>query len=319
MARRKKGRPVHGWLVLDKPYDVGSTEAVSRLRWFAGAQKAGHAGTLDPLATGLLPIAFGEATKTVPYVQDGLKTYRFTARWGEATSTDDTEGEVIARSGVRPTPAEIEAALPALTGTIQQRPPAFSAIKVGGERAYDLARDGEDVKLEARPIDVDSFRLVEARGDEAVLEAVTGKGAYVRALVRDLAERLGTVGHVTRLRRTRVGPFTEADMVTMEAVTGHPASERLGPEHRDEDRFDAALIGTAEGMREHPQAVIDGTAANRLRHGQEALLAPPAARAVRGDQAGEAYPVLALEHGGGPVAICRLDGLKLVPVKVLVF
>ena len=319
MARRKKGRPVHGWLVLDKPYDYGSTEAVSRLRWFAGAQKAGHAGTLDPLATGLLPIAFGEATKTVPYVQEGLKTYRFTARWGEATSTDDTEGEVTARSDVHPDAEAIEAALPAFTGTIQQRPPAFSAIKVDGERAYDLARDGAAVELEARPITVESFRLVEAREGEAVLEAVTGKGAYVRALVRDLAEALGTVGHVSALRRTRVGPFGEADMVTMEAVTGHPAAERLGTEHRDEARFDAALIGTAEGMRDRPRAVIDGTAANRLRHGQEALLAPPDAKAVRGDRAGEVEPVLAVERGGAPVAICRLDGLKLVPLKVLVF
>ena len=319
MARRKKGRPVHGWLVLDKPYDYGSTEAVSRLRWFAGARKAGHAGTLDPLATGLLPIAFGEATKTVPYVQDGQKTYRFTARWGEATSTDDTEGEVTARSDVRPTAARIEAALPAFTGTIQQRPPAYSAIKVDGERAYDLARDGAAVELAARPTRIDSFRLIETREDEAVLEAVTGKGAYVRALVRDLAEALGTAGHVTQLRRTRVGPFGEEDMVTMEAVTGHPASERLSAEHRDEARFDAALIGTAEGMREHAQTVIDGTAANRLRHGQEALLAPPAAKAVRGEAAGEVEPVLAVEHRGGPVAICRLDGLKLVPVKVLVF
>ena len=319
MARRKKGRPVHGWLVLDKPYDYGSTEAVSRLRWFAGAQKAGHAGTLDPLATGLLPIAFGEATKTVPYVQDGQKTYRFTARWGEATSTDDTEGEVTARSYVRPTAGQIEAALPAFTGTIQQRPPAYSAIKVDGERAYDLARDGEAVELAPRPTRIDSFRLIEARGNEAVLEAVTGKGAYVRALVRDLAEALGTVGHVTQLRRTRVGPFGEEDMVTMEAVTGHPATVRLTAEHRDPDRFDAALIGTAAGMREHAQAVIDGTAATRLRHGQEALLAPPAAKAVRGEAVGEVEPVLAVEHRGGPVAICRLDGLKLVPLKVLVF
>lgn len=319
MARRKKGRPIHGWLILDKPYDVGSTEAVSRMRWFAGAQKAGHAGTLDPLATGLLPIAFGEATKTVPFVQDAKKTYRFTAKWGASTTTDDTEGEVVAISDVRPTRDDIEAALPRFIGEIMQRPPAFSAIKVDGERAYDLARDGEIVDLPERPITVDSFRLIEATEDEAVLEAVTGKGAYVRALVRDLAEALGTVGHVTALRRTRVGPFGEEDMVTMEAVTGRPPTDRLGPDDRDPDRFDAALIGTGEGLRGHPQAVIDGTAAHRLRHGQEALLAPPAAKAVRGEAAGDIEPVLATEHRGGPVAICRLEGLKLVPLKVLVF
>ena len=316
MARRKKGRPIHGWLVLDKPYDMGSTEAVSRLRWFAQAQKAGHAGTLDPLATGLLPIAFGEATKTVPYVQDGLKTYRFTARWGEARDTDDTEGKVTARSDARPDAQAIQDALPRFTGVIRQRPPAFSAIKVAGERAYDLAREGEAVTLPEREVTVHRLTLIEAREDEAVLEAVTGKGTYVRSLVRDLAEALGTVGHVGQLRRTAVGPFGEDDMVTMEAVTGRPGDVRLAPEDRDEARFDAHLLGTHEAFRDQAQAIVDQAQAHRLRHGQEALLAPQDAKAVRGDRAGEIEPVLAVQ-GGEAVAICRLDGLKLAPIKVL--
>ena len=316
MARRKKGRPVSGWLILDKPYDLGSTEAVSKLRWFAGAQKAGHAGTLDPLATGLLPIAFGEATKTVPYVQDGLKTYRFTARWGEGRDTDDTEGKVTARSDARPDAQAISDALPRFTGRIRQRPPAFSAIKVAGERAYDLARDGEAVDLPEREVEVHALRLIEASRDEAVLEAVTGKGTYVRSIVRDLACALGTVGHVGALRRTRVGPFGEADMVTMEDVTGRAGDVRLSPEDRDEGRFDAHLLGTHEAFRDQAQAIVDGTQAHRLRHGQSALLPPPDAKAVRGGEAGEIEPVLAT-HGGEAVAICRLDGLTLAPIKVL--
>ena len=316
MARRKKGRPVSGWLILDKPYDLGSTEAVSKLRWFAGAQKAGHAGTLDPLATGLLPIAFGEATKTVPYVQDGLKTYRFTARWGEARDTDDTEGKAIGHSDVRPERAAIEAVLPRFTGTIRQRPPAFSAIKVQGERAYDLARDGEAVELAEREVEAHELRLLRADRDEAEFEAVTGKGTYVRSIVRDMAEALGTLGHVGSLRRTRVGPFGEDDMVSFEAVTGRPGDVRLAPEDRDEARFDAALIGTHEAFREEAQAIVDQGQVHRLTHGQEALLNPQDAKAVRGDEAGEIEPVLAT-HGGEAVAICRLDGLKLRPIKVL--
>ncbi len=315
MGRRKKGRKLSGWLVLDKPYDFGSTEAVSRLRWFAGAQKAGHAGTLDPLATGILPIAFGEATKTVPYVQDGRKTYRFTARWGLATTTDDTEGEVTRRSDVRPDRAGIEAVLPEFTGIISQRPPAFSAIKVDGARAYDLARDGEDIVLEARDIEVDRLTLLEADEDEAVFEAVTGKGTYVRALVRDIAERLGTCGHVTALRRTAVGPFTEEDAVTMEEATGHPASIKLAPADRDEARIDSVLIGTGEGLREHPQAPVTPQDAFRMRHGQDAVLPPVQAKAVRGDLSGDIEPVLATLDGE-PVAICRLEGLRLQPIKV---
>ncbi|MFZ5616154.1 MAG: tRNA pseudouridine(55) synthase TruB [Pseudomonadota bacterium] len=304
--RRKKGRPVNGWIILDKPYDFGSTEAVSKLKWLFQAQKAGHAGTLDPLATGVLPIAFGEATKTVPYVMDATKRYRFTAKWGEATATDDREGEVIARSEHRPTRAEIEAVLPQFTGTIEQVPPQFSAVKVGGERAYDLAREGETVALEAREIDIHELTFVDVPdADHAVFEAVTGKGAYVRALVRDMARALGTEGHVSELRRTAVGPFRAEDGVTIAALEAMES-----PEARDEALLpiDAALAGL-------PAASIGGPEAEKLKRGQPAVISPATAKGVRGGEAGTIPAVLASLHGEA-VAICELDGLKLKPLRV---
>jgi tRNA pseudouridine55 synthase len=304
--RRKKGRPVSGWIVLDKPYDFGSTEAVSKLKWLYQAQKAGHAGTLDPLATGVLPIAFGEATKTVSYVMDGAKTYRFTAKWGEATTTDDREGEVIARSERRPTRAAIEAALPRYVGTIEQVPPQFSAVKIGGERAYDLAREGEAVALKARTIEVHDFKLLDIPdADHAVFEATTGKGAYVRALVRDLARALGTEGHVSALRRTAVGPFRAEDSVTIEAL------ERLeAPEARD-----AVLLPVDAALAGLPQAAVGGPEAEKLKRGQPAVISPATAKGVRGGEAGLIPAVLASLHGEA-VAICELDGLKLKPLRV---
>ncbi|MEO1042248.1 MAG: tRNA pseudouridine(55) synthase TruB [Pseudomonadota bacterium] len=316
MARRKKGRRVHGWLILDKPYDYGSTEAVSRMKWFGEAQKAGHAGTLDPLATGILPIAFGEATKTVPFVQDGAKTYRFTARWGERTSTDDREGEVVEKSKARPTREAIEAALPAFVGEIKQRPPAFSAILINGERAYDLAREGETPELKEREVLIDRFDLVDQPDqDHAVFEAVVGKGTYVRALVRDLAEALGTVAHVSQLRRTRVGPFGEGDAVTMEDVTGHAASERIGADARDHDRFDDCLIPLSDAMADHPKEKVSLGEANRLRAGQGIVLAPPRAKTLRAGERGALCTVL-VEDDQGAVALCKLEGLTLAPTKV---
>jgi tRNA pseudouridine55 synthase len=219
MARRKKGNPVHGWLVLDKPAGMTSTQAVGTVRRAFRAQKAGHAGTLDPLATGILPIALGEATKTVPYAVDGQKEYRFTVRWGIETDTDDAEGRTVATGDARPERAAIEALLPSFTGEILQTPPAFSAVKVAGERAYDLARAGEAVELEARPVRIDSLTLVDTPDrDTAVFEAACGKGTYVRALARDMGRALGCYGHVVALRRTRVAAFTEADAVTMDGL-----------------------------------------------------------------------------------------------------
>jgi tRNA pseudouridine55 synthase len=210
MARRKKGNPVHGWVVLDKPIGMTSTQAVGAVRRLFEAQKAGHAGTLDPLATGILPIALGEATKTVPFAVDGEKAYRFTVRFGAETDTDDAEGKVVRTSGVLPTLEDIENVLPDFTGEISQVPPAFSAIKIDGNRAYDLARAGETVELEPRWIVVEDLRLVDMPdASTAVLEAECGKGTYVRALARDIGRTVGSAAHVIALRRTRVGPFHE--------------------------------------------------------------------------------------------------------------
>ncbi len=304
--RRKKGRPVSGWLILDKAYDMGSTDAVSKVKWLFQAQKAGHAGTLDPLATGVLPIAFGEATKTVPYITNAEKRYRFTARWGASTATDDAEGEVIASSDKRPRAEEIEAVLGDFTGEIEQIPPQFSAVKIGGERAYDIARDGEEVKLKPRLIMVHELSIVETlSADETVFEAVTGKGAYVRALVRDMARTLGTEGHVSALRRLAVGPFSAEDGVTIEQLEALTLLE---------DR-DALLTPLAAALQDIPQAAIDGPQADRLRRGQAAVISPPVAKGVRGEAAGVIPAVLAVCHDD-PVAICALDGLKLKPARV---
>ncbi len=265
MGRRKKGDDVSGWVVLDKPDDMTSTHAVSAIRRIFNAQKAGHAGTLDPLASGILPIALGEATKTVPWLMEAQKTYLFTIKWGVSTDTQDREGKEIATSAVRPTPEAICAALPAFIGDIQQVPPQFSAVKVDGERAYDLARSGETVELEARQVTVYEAELVETEGDDlATFRFRSGKGFYIRALVRDLAAKLGAEGHVWRLRRTAVGPFTEADSVTLDALVdlGHKgaASERLKP------------VETA--LDDIPALAINGEDAFKLRQGRPIVLLP---------------------------------------------
>ncbi len=214
VQHKREKRDVHGWIILDKPVGMTSTHAVAVIKRLFKARRAGHAGTLDPLASGLLPLALGEATKTVPFVMDGRKRYRFTVRWGEERDTDDAEGRIIGTSAERPTVDAINACLPAFTGTIAQVPPKYSAIKIEGERAYDLARSGEDVVLEARPVDIHGLALVEVPdADTAVFEAECGKGTYVSALARDMGRQMGCLGHVTALRRAQVGPFTERDMI----------------------------------------------------------------------------------------------------------
>lgn len=258
---KTKKRAISGWVVLNKPYDFTSTQAVGKVRWLLSAAKAGHAGTLDPLATGILPIALGEATKAVPQVQEGTKVYRFAIGWGRATSTDDSEGEVIATSDVRPEAAALNAVLPRFTGTIMQRPPAFSAIKVDGERAYDLARAGETVELAARPIDIDEITLVSHGADESVLEVTCGKGTYVRSLARDIAEALGTVGHVTRLHRAAVGPFSDADAVTIEQLEAVEGAER-----------DALLKPVSAGLADIEEIRLDAGQATAVSHGNPVLL-----------------------------------------------
>jgi tRNA pseudouridine55 synthase len=293
MASRKKGREVSGWICLDKSVGQTSTMAVAIVRRLFGAQKAGHAGTLDPLASGALPIALGEATKTVPFVQDGAKLYRFTVEWGAETDTDDAEGKVVATSGVRPEAAAIAAVLPRFTGEIMQRPPAFSAIKIDGERAYDLARDGEAVVLEERPVSVHRLSLVATPDpDHALFEAECGKGTYVRSLARDIGRALGTHGHVVALRRVSVGPFDEAAMVTLAALEA--AKESGG-----EPALDALLMPIGAALAGLPQLTLTANDAFRLRSGQSVLL--------RGRDA----PVLS-----GPAhAVCRGESVAIGDVE----
>lgn len=306
MSRRKKGQKVDGWIILDKPIGITSTQAVNIVRRLFDAQKAGHGGTLDPLATGILPIALGEATKTVPYVMEGAKAYRFTLKFGEQRTTDDAEGEVIARSDLRPTASEIAAALPAFIGEIEQIPPQFSAIKVAGERAYDLARSGEKVELAPRRIRIDDFRLAEIINvDEAVFEVHSGKGAYMRSLARDIAQYLGSVGHISALRRLSVGGFTENRAISLDALRalGHsPAA------------FECLLpIETA--LDDIPALALSATEAMRLRSGQPVGLLHRQDR----DQFRDFDPdrmVCAMSEGK-LVALTRYEAGELVPVRII--
>lgn len=259
MGRKRKGRDVHGWLVVDKPAGLTSTAVVNKVRWAFDAKKAGHAGTLDPAATGVLAVALGEATKTVPYITDALKCYRFTVRLGQATNTDDAEGEVIANSPLRPTTDEITAALPAFVGDVMQVPPKFSAVKINGERAYALARNGEDPELAARALFVDSLDLVARSDDDHVeLEMVCGKGGYVRSIARDLGEMLGCKGHVLGLRRIWSGPFDAAEdgvsLEVIEAEAKDPALDRL-------------LVPLEAGLDDLPQVRLSAQGAARLKNG----------------------------------------------------
>ena len=292
---RPKRVPVDGWLILDKPVGMTSTHAVSRIKHIFQAKKAGHAGTLDPLASGILPIAFGEATKTVPFVQDGEKAYRFTVTWGAETNTDDSDGTVVSTSDLRPSQQQVADLLPRFIGTIQQVPPAFSAIKIAGERAYDIAREGEAVEIPARPVTIHALDLV--GGDEtcSIIEARCGKGTYVRAIARDLGRMLGCFGHVTQLRRTRVGPFREDEAI--------PLAELADSSQTAMDY----LLSVEVGLVELPCVVVDRNGAARLRRGQSLIL--------RGREApigGMAYA----SCGGVPVAFGPVNEGQLVPHRV---
>ncbi|HEV7304964.1 tRNA pseudouridine(55) synthase TruB [Ensifer sp.] len=267
--RKPKGRPISGWLILDKPLDFGSTEAVSKIKWLFKAQKAGHAGTLDPLASGMLPIALGDATKTVPYVMDGRKIYEFTVAWGEERSTDDLEGEVTHSSSERPTEEAIRALLPNYTGVISQVPPQFSAIKIDGERAYDLAREGEIVEIPAREVEVHRLTLLGCAPNLAHFEIECGKGTYVRSLARDMGRDLNCYGHIASLRRTFVAPFGEEDMVPLADLV---ALEKL---ESDEDRLaalDAYLVDTGEALSNLPHVAVNDDQAHRLKMGNPIIL-----------------------------------------------
>ena len=300
--RRTNLRDISGWLILDKPEGRTSTEALGVVKRLLRPQKAGHAGTLDPLATGILPIAFGEATKTVPFVVDGRKTYRFTVRWGVAMDTDDAEGEPVATSDRRPTREAIEALLPAFTGEIMQVPPRFSAIKVNGERAYDLAREGEAVELAARPVAIHTFVLVDMPNeDHAVFDVACGKGGYVRALARDLGEALGCHGHVTALRRTSVGPFDEADAVGLDELAGLVEGDA-------EAAMAEVVHPTEAGLAGLPRIDVDRRGAVRLRRGQSILLRGP-----EGLMQGRQMYAMA---GPSLVALGEVENGELHPVRV---
>jgi tRNA pseudouridine55 synthase len=302
--RKRPKFDVHGWVVLDKPIGMTSTHAVAILKRLFSAKRAGHAGTLDPLASGGLPIALGEATKTVPFVMDGRKRYRFTVRWGEARDTDDAEGRVTASSDARPTLDAIEALLPRFIGTIQQTPPRYSAIKIQGERAYDLARDGEIVEMQPREVQIDQFVVVDQPdSDHTVFEAACGKGTYVRSLARDLGELLGCHGHVSQLRRTTVGPFTEEDMIPreeLEALCNRAAS--------GEGSLADALLPVETALDDIPALAVSRADAGRLARGQTVLL--------RGRDAPTFSGTVYVTVERRLLALATVDGGELVPKRV---
>lgn len=308
---KRTGADVHGWLVLDKPAGISSAKAVAVARRAFDARRAGHGGTLDPLASGVLPIAFGEATKTVAYAMAGTKTYRFTVQFGIATATDDAEGEAIARSDARPATAAIAAALPAFIGVIAQMPPAYSALKIDGERAYRLARTGAEVALAPRTVEIKALTLLgRSNEDTAELEAICGKGVYIRSLARDLAQSLGTVGHIAALRRTRVGPFGEAQALALDKLQefGHspPSFERLLPVETVLDDIPALAVTEGE--------------AERLRHGQALATldtGPIGPRWYPRDWNPVEGATLLATANGKPVALARLERGCVRPVRVL--
>lgn len=308
MSRRKpRGRPLDGWLIIDKPQGLTSTDIVNRVRRIFDAQKAGHGGTLDPLATGLLPIAFGAATKTVPYVMDGTKLYRFTLRFGEARDTDDADGQVIETTDARPTDDQIRAALPAFQGDIMQIPPIFSAIKVAGERAYDMAREGRAPVLEPRPARVDRFELIERPDpDHAVFEVASGKGVYMRSLARDLARACGSLGHIAVLRRLRVGPFLEANAIPLDKLRAPedtaPASPNL-------------LLPVETALADIPALALTPVEVTALRQGQAISLV-----ALMGRIPGTADPdggLVRATAGGRVIGLCRLEDGMMKPERIL--
>ena len=299
MARRRKGRQVSGWVVIDKPAGLTSTAVVNKVRWAFDAQKAGHAGTLDPEATGVLAVALGEATKTVPFITDALKAYRFTVRLGQATNTDDAEGEVIAQSDARPDDAAIKEALNRFIGDIQQVPPKFSAVKIDGQRAYKLARDGEDVTIAARPLWVEELVMTDRPdADHVKLEMTCGKGGYVRSIARDLGAALGCHGHVKTLRRIWSGPFDATDGVTLEQIEERAKSPDI----------DAFLRPLEEGLADLPQVHCPEASIARLRNGNPALVMGDV------DYGEECWAA----HDGTAIAVGTFKGGELHPSRVFV-
>jgi tRNA pseudouridine55 synthase len=302
--RRREKRDVHGWIVLDKPVGMTSTHAVAVVKRLFSARRAGHAGTLDPLASGCLPIALGEATKTVSFVMEGRKSYTFTVRWGEERDTDDAEGRVATTSDRRPSRAAIEALLPRFTGTVTQVPPRYSAIKVEGERAYDLARDGEVVELKPRPVEIARLALrAVLDADHAVFEAECGKGTYVRALARDLGRALGCLGHVEALRRNAVGPFDEGKMISLEELTALCHRAAAG-----EASFAEALLPVETALDDIPALAVSGADAARLQRGQAVIM--------RGRDAPILSGLVYVMASGRLVALAEAERGEIVPKRV---
>ena len=298
MSRTRRGEARHGWIVLDKPMGLTSTQALGKIRHLLNAQKAGHGGTLDPLATGVLPLAFGEATKLIPCVMDGRKAYICTIRWGEARDTEDAEGQITATSTVRPEQSAIMAALPHFIGTIRQTPPIYSALKINGERAYDLARAGATPEMTPRDVQIIDFKLLSIDdADHAQFMVQCGKGTYIRSLARDLAVALGTVGHLAALRRTQSGPFTLEQAISLEKLT------ELA--HKGEALM--ALRPIAAALDDIPALAIDDQEAQRLRHGQ-AITARP-------DKDGTQFPTMLATHHGQPVALIAQQGGVWQPIR----
>jgi tRNA pseudouridine55 synthase len=305
-GKKRPKRNVHGWIVLDKPVGMTSTHAVSVIKRLFAAKRVGHAGTLDPLASGCLPIALGEATKTVPFVVDSRKTYLFTIRWGEERDTDDAEGRIVATSASRPDAAAIGALLPRFLGTIEQIPPRYSAVKIEGERAYDLARDGEAVELKPRTVEIYRLDLVETPDpDRAVFACECGKGTYVRALARDIGRLLGVFGHVSALRRFRVGPFGEDDMILLERIEALCHRAAAGEQNQN---FADTLLPIETALDDIPALAVSEADAARLKLGQAVLLRGRDASVIRG--------MVAVACGGQIVAIAEGDHGEIVPKRV---
>jgi tRNA pseudouridine55 synthase len=301
---RRDRRDIHGWIVLDKPIGMTSTQAVAVVKRLFQAKRAGHAGTLDPLASGGLPIALGEATKTVPFVMDGRKRYRFTVRWGEERDTDDTEGQIVKTSEVRPSAEAIRSLLPRFTGLIEQTPPRYSAIKVQGERAYDLARDGEIVELAPRPIEIHTLTLLEQQDDSySMFEAECGKGTYVRALARDMGRILGCFGHICALRRTLVGPFGENDMIPLEQLEALCNRAASG-----EGSLADALLPVETALDDIPALAVTRADAARLHRGQAVLL--------RGRDAPNCSGTVYVTVAGRLLALAEIGNGELIPKRV---
>ncbi len=311
MARRRKGNPVHGWVNFDKPLGMTSTQAVGKVRWLFDAQKAGHAGTLDPLATGILPIALGEATKTVPFMVDASKQYEVDILWGARTDTLDAEGDVVARSDIRPDATDITNALPSFIGDIEQTPPAFSAIKIDGKRAYDLARAGAAPKMKPRTVHIDAIEMTDSQVNSATFRVHCQKGTYIRSLARDLAWALGTEGHVTRLRRTQVGPFVAPHAFTLDALE----------ELRHKGGVSNALLAIATALDDIPALAVTADEKRDLKQGRAIDLtadrwARPGAAPTPSHRDDCAVPLVLASLEGQAIALCEMRQGRLYPKRV---